>query len=83
MQTLCLIIYCSSPVMLLSVGVFVSNWLLGSFLVNLLLAGGALGFVMRTNKGLFKTFIVQDRQLLSLYPVFLFYTFMALFIAMT
>jgi hypothetical protein len=27
--------------------------------------------------------IVADKQWLSLYPVFLFYTFMALFIAMT
>lgn len=83
MQTLCLIIYCSTPIMLLSVAVFLMNWVLGSFLVNLLLAGGALAFVMKTNKGLFKSFVVEDRQLLTLYPVFLFYTFMALFIAMT
>ena len=69
--------------MLLSVGVFLMNWLLQSFLANLLLAGAALAFVLKTNRGLFKSFIVEDRQLLSLYPVFLFYTFMALFIAMT
>jgi hypothetical protein len=83
MQTLCLIIYCSTPILLLAAGVFLMNWLLQSFLLNLLLAAGALAFVVQTNRGLFKSFIVQDRQLLSLYPVFLFYTFMALFIAMT
>jgi len=63
--------------------VFLMNWAFQSFLVNLILAGGALMFVMKTNKGLFKSFIVADRQWLSLYPVFLFYTFMGLFIAMT
>ncbi len=82
MQTLCLIIYCSTPIMLLSLAVFILKFF-HSFLINLLLAGGALAFVMKTNKGLFKSLIVADKQWLSLYPVFLFYTFMALFIAMT
>lgn len=68
--------------MLLSLAVFVFKPL-ASFLLNLILAGGALAFVMRTNKGLFKSLVVADKQWLSLYPVFLFYTFMALFIAMT
>jgi hypothetical protein len=69
--------------MLLSVIVFVMNILLHSFILNLMLAGGALAFLLKTNRSLFKSFIVEDRQLLSLYPVLLFYTFMCLFIAMT
>ncbi len=83
MQTLCLIVYCSAPIMLLSIAVFFMNLIIHSFLLNLLLAGGALAFVLKTNNGLFKSFIVEERQLLSLYPVLLFYTFMCLFIAMT
>jgi len=69
--------------MLLAVAVFTMNSVHQSFLVNLLLAGGALAFVLRTNMGFFNSFIVADRRWLSLYPVFLFYTFMGLFIAMT
>ena len=83
MQTLCLIIYCSTPIMFLAIGVFVMNIVFHSFLLNLLLAGGALAFILRSNKGLFKSLVAGDRQYLSLYPVFLFYTFMCLFLAMT
>lgn len=83
MQTLCLIIYCSSPIMILSIVVFFMNLILHWFLLNLLLAVGALVFIIRSNKGLFKELVNADRQILSLYPVFLFYTFMCLFIAMT
>ena len=54
MQTLCLIIYCSTPIMVLSVVVFVMNLILHWFLINLLLAVGALAFILKNNKGLFK-----------------------------
>jgi len=69
--------------MLLSVMVFLMNLMLHSFLLNLLLAVGALMFILRNNKGLFKSLVAGDRQYLSLYPVLLFYTFMCMFIAMT
>ena len=83
MQTLCQIINCSAPIMLLSILVFFMNLIFHSFLLNLLLAAGAIFFVVRTNKGLFESFISGDRKLLTLYPVLLFYTFMCIFIAMT
>ena len=69
--------------MFLAIGVFVMNIVFHSFLLNLLLAGGALAFILRSNKGLFTSLVAGDRQYLSLYPVFLFYTFMCLFLAMT
>ena len=69
--------------MLLAVSVFLMNLLLHWFLLNLILAAGALAFILRNNKGLFKSLVAGDRQYLSLYPVLLFYTFMCLFIAMT
>ena len=83
MQTLCLIIYCSTPIMMLAIVVFVMNILLHSFLINLMLAIGALVFILRSNKGLFESIVNKERQFLSLYPVLLFYTFMCLFISMT
>ena len=83
MQTLCLIVYCSTPIMFLAMAVFLMNLLIHSFLLNLVLAAGALAFILRSNKGLFKSLVAGDRQYLSLYPVFLFYTFMCLFLAMT
>jgi hypothetical protein len=52
-------------------------------LINLFLAGGALAFVIKTNRGLFESFIPAERRLLGLYPVLLFYTFMCVFLAMT
>ena len=69
--------------MFLAIVVFVMNLALHWFLLNLILAGGAMAFILRSNKGLFKALVAGDRQYLSLYPVFLFYTFMCLFIAMT
>ena len=83
MQTLCLIIYCSTPIMVLSVVVFLLNLVLHWFLLNLLLGVGALVFTVKNNRGLFGYLMKGERENLSLYPVCLFYTFMCLFIAMT
>lgn len=83
MQTLCLIIYCSTPIMVLSIAVFVMNLIVHSFLINLALGGTAMYFVLQRNKDLFNSMISGDKQFLTLYPVLLFYTFMCIFIAMT
>lgn len=69
--------------MLLSVAIFLMNWILHSFLINLILAGGAIWFIARTNRKLFESFMPADRKLLGLYPVVLFYAFMCIFLAMT
>ena len=53
MQKLCLIVYCSTPIMFLAIAVFFMNLVFHSFLINLLLAGGAMAFILRSNKGLF------------------------------
>jgi hypothetical protein len=82
-QTLCLIIYCSTPVMLLSVAIFLMNEIIHSFILNLILAAGAIWFVARTNRKFFESFMPADRKLLGLYPVVLFYAYMCIFLAMT
>jgi hypothetical protein len=69
--------------MLLSVAIFLMNWIVHSFLINLILAGGAIWFIARTNRKLFESFMPADRKLLGLYPVVLFYAFMCIFLAMT
>jgi len=69
--------------MLLSVAIFIMNFLIHSFLVNLILAVGALYFVARINRKLFESFLPSDRKILGLYPVVLFYAFMCIFLAMT
>lgn len=61
MQTLCLIIYCSTPIMLLSVIVLILNLILHWFLLNLLLAVGAIVFIIKNNKGLFKFLMKGER----------------------
>ena len=69
--------------MVLSIVILLMNLILHWFLLNLLLAIGALVFILKNNKGLFKYLMKGERESLSLYPVFLFYAFMCLFIAMT
>jgi len=81
-QTLCLILYCSSPIMFLSFMVFIMNLLIRSFFINLSMGIFALLFTLRCNLNYFKTLNTADKQLLSLYPVLLFYTFICLFISM-
>ena len=69
--------------MVLALVIFVLNFILHWFFLNLLLAVLAVGFVLKTNRSLFEEFLPSDRKLLGLYPVLLFYTFMGIFLAMT
>lgn len=69
--------------MLLSVVIFLMNWIVHSFLINLILAGGAIWFIARTNRKLFESIMPTDRKMLGLYPVVLFYAFLCIFLAMT
>lgn len=69
--------------MILSAAIFLMNLILHSFLVNLILAGGSIWFVARTNRKFFESFLPTDRKILGLYPVVLFYTYMCVFLAMT
>ncbi len=81
-QTLCLILYCSSPIMLYSLMVFLMNMLIRSFFINLAMGIFALLFTLKCNLSYFQSLNSPDKQLLSLYPVLLFYTFICLFISM-
>jgi hypothetical protein len=69
--------------MLLAAAIFLMSLIIHSFLLNLLLASGAIWFVARTNRRFFESFLPADRKILGLYPVVLFYTYMCVFLAMT
>jgi hypothetical protein len=56
--------------------------LIRSFFVNLGLSLCALLFILKCNLSYFRKLNSSDKDLLSLYPVLLFYTFICLFIAM-
>lgn len=62
--------------------VFIMNLLIRSFFINLMMGIFALYFTLRCNLNYFQTLNTADKQLLSLYPVLLFYTFITLFISM-
>jgi len=62
--------------------VFIMNLLIRSFFINLCMGVFALLFTLKCNLNYFKTLNTADKQLLSLYPVLLFYTFICLFISM-
>lgn len=82
-QSLCLIIYCSAPMLLLAVVVLFFNMVIRSFIINFILAVGATVFTLRCSDSYFRSLVPGDKSLLSLYPVLLFYTFMSIIIAMT
>jgi hypothetical protein len=68
--------------MVLSLLVFVMNFFIHSFFVNLGLSISALLFTLKCNLSYFRKLNSPDKDFLSLYPVLLFYTFICLFIAM-
>lgn len=81
-QTMCLIIYCSAPVMFLTVLVTIMNLLFHAFFLNLILSIGAILFTLKCNYSFFKTMSSAEKQYLNLYPVLLFYASICLFISM-
>ena len=68
--------------MFLSFMVFIMNLLIRSFFINLAMGIFALLFTLKCNLNYFQALNSAEKQLLSLYPVLLFYTFICLFISM-
>lgn len=82
MQSVCLMIYCTSPILLLTLVVFILRLLFRSFLLNLGLSVLAVGFTVRGAKSYFQSLVPEDKRFLILYPVILFYVFLATYISM-
>lgn len=69
--------------MLLSVAVFVVRLFYHSFLLNLVLSAIAVSFTLRGAHFYISNLVSEDKKLLALYPVLLFYVFLATYISMT
>ena len=81
-QLVSLIIYCSAPIMIFSVVSFILRLFLKSFILDLVLAAGAVALTIRGTRGYFSSLVDNDKKRLMLYPVLLFYVFLATYIAM-
>lgn len=81
-QLVSLIIYCSAPIMIYSIICFVLRIFVKLFIVDLVLAVVAVFLTIRGTKGYFTSLVDQDKKRLMLYPVLLFYVFLATYIAM-
>lgn len=82
MQSICLIIYCTTPILLVSAIIFVLRLLYYSFVINLILSILAVMFTLRGARYYFQSLVREDRRFLVLYPVLLFYIFLATYISM-
>ena len=68
--------------MIYSVVCLILRFFLKSFLLDILLAAVAVTLTIRGTKGYFTSLVDQDKKRLMLYPVLLFYVFIATYIAM-
>lgn len=81
-QSVCLLVYCTSPILLLAVLLTLLKLFVRSFLLNIALSLLAVAFTVRGAQGYFKSLVPTDKQYLILYPVVLFYVFLASYVSM-
>lgn len=74
--------YCTAPILVLSLGIFLIRLAIHSFLLNLLLSTVAVVFTVRGTHIYFGSLVRADRKFLVLYPIALFYVFLAVYISM-
>jgi len=82
LQSVSLIIYCTAPVLVLSFVVFLVRLLYHSFVLNIVLSLVAVAFTLRGANFYFRSLVGEDKKYLVLYPILLFYVFLATYISM-
>jgi hypothetical protein len=75
-------IYWTSPILVLTLLVFLLRLFFRSFVVNMCLSAVAVAFTVRGAKEYFKSLVPEDKRYLILYPIILFYVFLATYISM-
>jgi hypothetical protein len=75
-------IYCTSPILILSFIIFLIRLFWHSFILNICLSAVAVAFTVRGAKSYFNSLVTEDKKYLILYPVMLFYVFVATYISM-
>jgi hypothetical protein len=68
--------------MIFSIVSFILRLFLKSFVLDLILGGVSVALTIRGTKGYFTSLVEHDKKRLMLYPVLLFYVFLATYIAM-
>jgi len=66
----------------LSFAVFIVRLFYHSFLLNIILSAVAVAFTLRGAHFYFRSLVGEDKKYLVLYPILLFYVFLATYISM-
>ncbi len=74
--------YCTAPMAILSLLLLLVQLLYRRFLLNLLISGIAVAMTLRATRIYFESSVPENKKYLVLYPVALFYLFLAVYISM-
>ena len=76
-QSVCILGYCVFPLTLSAMGCLIFGYLFGSALIKLLVVSAGFIWSTRASVVFMEQVISEKRKLLAVYPVFMFYTFLA------
>ncbi len=76
-QSVCILGYCVFPLTLSAIGCLLFGYLFGSALIKLLVVSAGFVWSTRASVVFMEQVINEKRKLLAVYPVFMFYTFLA------
>lgn len=76
-QSVCILGYCVFPLTLSAVGCLLFGYLFSSVFIKLLVVGAGFVWSTRASVVFMQQVISEERKLLAVYPVFMFYTFLA------
>ena len=76
-QSVCILGYCVFPLTLSAIGCLLFGYLFGSALIKLLVVSAGFIWSTRASVVFMEQVINEKRKLLAVYPVFMFYTFLA------
>ena len=76
-QSVCILGYCVFPLTLSAMGCLIFGYLFGSALIKLLVVSAGFIWSTRASVVFMEQVICEKRKLLAVYPVFMFYTFLA------
>lgn len=76
-QSVCILGYCVFPLTLSAIGCLLFGYLFGSAFIKLLVVSAGFIWSTRASVVFMEQVIKEERKILAVYPVFMFYTFLA------
>jgi hypothetical protein len=76
-QSVCILGYCVFPLTLSAVGCLFFGFMFSSAFIKMLVVGAGFVWSTRASVVFMQQVISEERKLLAVYPVFMFYTFLA------